>query len=246
MGKSFSELENNSSKRLIGIGAVILLHLILAYILISGLSKDIQKPVDRPVELQIIQDKKPEPEKPKPIEKPPEPPKIVKKVLKTTDTQKVVQKTTSSKQKTETAKSTTKQETTTTQEKTTQNTTTSSTQTSSSQTTSTTKSSDQKSDEPKEKPAGVTRGVSKGEAGCKPPDYPREAQMSEEQGTVLISVLVDGTGKVKEAKVKRSSGSKTLDKAASKAFSLCTFKPAMKDGEPQESWYDIPYEFAIQ
>ncbi len=74
-------------------------------------------------------------------------------------------------------------------------------------------------------PAGVTRGVA--------------------QGEVLISVYVNTDGKVKDAKVKSSSGSRSLDRAASKAFSLCTFKPAMKNGEPQESWYDIPYEFVL-
>jgi len=94
-------------------------------------------------------------------------------------------------------------------------------------------------------PTGVTRGVSQGEAGCKRPDYPRDALMNEEQGNVLISVFVNTDGKVKDAKVKKSSGSRSLDRAASKAFSLCTFKPAMKNGEPQESWYDIPYEFIL-
>ncbi|MDN5433777.1 MAG: energy transducer TonB, partial [Acinetobacter sp.] len=24
------------------------------------------------------------------------------------------------------------------------------------------------------------------------------------------------------------------------------FKPALKNGEPQDSWYDIPYEFVLQ
>jgi len=98
----------------------------------------------------------------------------------------------------------------------------------------------------KPKPAGETRGVSSGEAGCKTPEYTREALQNEEQGEVLISVFVGSDGKVKEAKVKKSSGSKSLDKAAAKAYSLCTFKPALKNGEPQDSWYDIPYEFVLQ
>ncbi len=95
MGKSFSELENNSGKRLHWNWAVITLHLIVLYGLITGLSKKGEKTVEEPVELIIIQDKKPEPEKPKPIEKPPELPKLVKEVLKTPDPQpeqKVVEK----------------------------------------------------------------------------------------------------------------------------------------------------------
>ncbi|KJG78355.1 energy transducer TonB, partial [Acinetobacter baumannii] len=99
---------------------------------------------------------------------------------------------------------------------------------------------------PAPKPAGVTRGVSEGSAGCEKPEYPREALMNEEQGTVRIRVLVDTSGKVIDAKVKKSSGSKILDKAATKAYSLCTFKPAMKDGVPQQDWYEIEYPFVIE
>ena len=95
------------------------------------------------------------------------------------------------------------------------------------------------------KPAGISRGVSEGEAGCQKPEYPREALMNEEEGTVRIRVLVDGSGKVIDSKVKKSSGSKSLDKAAVKAYSLCTFKPAMKDGVPQQEWYEIEYPFTL-
>ncbi|BCX72681.1 TonB family protein [Acinetobacter bereziniae] len=233
MGKNFSELENNSAKRLIGIGAVILLHLIILYGLITGLSKHVEKPTDEPVELLIIQDKKPEPEKPKPIEKPPELPKLVEKVLKTPDPkprEKQVQKTNPDPKP---------------QEKPTEKPTQKTSESPESTPTQKTESEQKSDPTPKSKPAGETRGVSRGEAGCKKPDYPRESLQSEEQGEILISVFVGADGKVKEAKVKKSSGSKALDRAASKAFSLCTFKPALKNGEPQDSWYDIPYEFVM-
>lgn len=233
MGKNFSELENNSSKRLIGIGAVILLHLIILYGLITGLSKTVEKPADEPVELLIIQDKKPEPEKPKPIEKPPELPKLVQKVLKTPEpkpTEKPMEKPTATPKQTATPTPTATPKTSESPEP---------TPTPKPETTA-------KPEPAKPKPAGETRGVSSGEAGCKTPEYTREALQNEEQGEVLISVFVGSDGKVKEAKVKKSSGSKSLDKAAAKAYSLCTFKPALKNGEPQDSWYDIPYEFVLQ
>lgn len=226
MGKNFAELENNSTKRLIGIGAVILLHLIILYGLITGLSKNVEKPADEPVELLIIQDKKPEPEKPKPIEKPPEPPKLVDKVLKTPDPKPEQPKPTPQPTPTPTPTPTPSPSPVPSP-------------------TPTPTTAPKPEPAPPPKPAGETRGVSGGEAGCKRPDYPRDALQNEEQGEVLISVYVGSDGKVKEAKVKKSSGSKTLDKAASKAFSLCTFKPALKNGEPQESWYDIPYEFVL-
>ncbi len=224
MGMTFTDIENKSAKRLIGIAAVIFLHLLVAYILMSGLANNIQKPAEKPVELQIIQDIKPppppKPEEPKPKEKPPEPPKEVEKVATP------VQKTTPVAQPTKVA--------------------TPAPAAPSTPSPSPVAAPAPVAAAPAPKPAGVSRGVSEGSAGCEKPEYPREALMNEEQGTVRIRVLVDTSGKVIDAKVKKSSGSKILDKAATKAYSLCTFKPAMKDGVPQQDWYEIEYPFVIE
>ncbi len=103
MGMTFTDIENKSAKRLIGIAAVLFLHLLVAYILMSGLANNIQKPAEKPVELQIIQDIKPppppKPEEPKPKEKPPEPPKMVEKVAKVPEPPKQVEKVTTPVQK---------------------------------------------------------------------------------------------------------------------------------------------------
>lgn len=232
MGTKFEDLEKNSAKKLTGIGVVVFLHILVGLVLMAGMAKDIIKPTEQPVELMIIQDiKPPEPEPPK--ETPPEPPKIVEKVAQVPEVKPVekvvpVQKTLPTPTQPTTAAVPTP-----------------------------VAASPSPSPvaapapvvaaapAPAPPPAGVTRGVTQGEAGCKRPDYPRDALMNEEQGEVLISVYVNTTGKVQDAKVKKSSGSRALDRAASKAFSLCTFKPAMKNGEPQESWYDIPYEFVL-
>ncbi|HAV5266871.1 TPA: energy transducer TonB [Acinetobacter baumannii] len=225
MGMTFTDIENKSAKRLIGIAAVIFLHLLVAYILMSGLANNIQKPAEKPVELQIIQDIKPpsppKPEEPKPKEKPPEPPKEVEKVATP------VQKTTPVAQPTKVA-------------------TPAPAAPSTPSPSPVAAPAPVAAAAPAPKPAGVTRGVSEGSAGCEKPEYPREALMNEEQGTVRIRVLVDTSGKVIDAKVKKSSGSKILDKAATKAYSLCTFKPAMKDGVPQQDWYEIEYPFVIE
>ncbi|MEQ1275175.1 MULTISPECIES: energy transducer TonB [Acinetobacter] len=233
MGNNVTELESNSAKRLIGIGAVIFLHLVIFYALLNGLNQTVEKPVEKPVELQIIQDKPPEPEKPKPIEIPPEPPKVVKEVMKTPEPEKPVEKVEKVQKTAPVAPSQPTKATTPP------------TPTMAASPSPVAAPMATPAPAPAPKPVGATRGVSNGEAGCKQPDYPRDALQNEEQGSVTISVLVDTNGKVKEAKVKKSSGSKSLDRAASKAFSLCTFKPALKDGEAQESWYDIPYEFVL-
>lgn len=232
MGTKFEDLEKNSAKKLTGIGVVVFLHILVGLVLMAGMAKDIIKPREQPVELMIIQDiKPPEPEPPK--ETPPEPPKIVEKVAQVPEVKPVekvvpVQKTLP-----------------TPTQPTTVAVPTPVAASPSPSPVAAPAPVVAAAPAPAPPPAGVTRGVSQGEAGCKRPDYPRDALMNEEQGEVLISVYVNTTGKVQDAKVKKSSGSRALDRAASKAFSLCTFKPAMKNGEPQESWYDIPYEFVL-
>lgn len=234
MAKTFEDLDKSPAKRLAGIGVVIFLHILVAFILMSGLGKNIIKPTEKPVELQIIQEiKPPEPEPPKPEETPPEPPKIVEKVAKTPDIVKPLEKVVPVQKPTVATPTPAVAAPTVTAAP------------SPSPVAAPVATPAVATPAPAPKPAGVSRGVSDGEAGCKAPTYPRDAAMAEEQGNVLISVLVGTNGQVKEAKVKKSSGSRSLDKAASKAFSLCNFKPAMKDGEPQESWYDIPYEFVL-
>ena len=232
MGTKFEDLEKNSAKKLTGIGVVVFLHILVGLVLMAGMAKDIIKPTEQPVELMIIQDiKPPEPEPPK--ETPPEPPKIVEKVAQVPEVKPVekvvpVQKTLP-----------------TPTQPTTVAVPTPVAASPSPSPVAAPAPVVAAAPAPAPPPAGVTRGVSQGEAGCKRPDYPRDALMNEEQGEVLISVYVNTTGKVQDAKVKKSSGSRALDRAASKAFSLCTFKQAMKNGEPQESWYDIPYEFVL-
>ncbi|AUC05883.1 MULTISPECIES: energy transducer TonB [Acinetobacter] len=232
MGTKFEDLEKNSAKKLTGIGVVVFLHILVGLVLMAGMAKDIIKPTEQPVELMIIQDiKPPEPEPPK--ETPPEPPKIVEKVAQVPEVKPVekvvpVQKTLP-----------------TPTQPTTVAVPTPVAASPSPSPVAAPAPVVAAAPAPAPPPAGVTRGVSQGEAGCKRPDYPRDALMNEEQGEVLISVYVNTSGKVQDAKVKKSSGSRALDRAASKAFSLCTFKPAMKNGEPQESWYDIPYEFVL-
>ncbi|NUF51773.1 energy transducer TonB [Acinetobacter seifertii] len=240
MGMTFTDIENKSAKRLIGIAAVIFLHLLVAYILMSGLANNIQKPAEKPVELQIIQDIKPppppKPEEPKPKEKPPEPPKMVEKVAKVPEPPKQVEKVVTPVQKNTPIAQPTKVATPAP----------AAPAAPSAPSPSPVAAPAPAAAAPAPKPAGVTRGVSEGSAGCEKPEYPREAEMSGEQGTVRIRVLVDTNGKVIEAKIKKSSGSRILDKAATKAYSLCTFKPAMKNGVPQQDWYEIEYPFVIE
>jgi protein TonB len=79
-----------------------------------------------------------------------------------------------------------------------------------------------------------------------PPKYPKAALMNEETGTVAMGFLVATDGKVIESKVEKSSGSKSLDKAALSALSLCKFKPGNKDGKPEQLWAKLDFVWKLE
>jgi len=81
---------------------------------------------------------------------------------------------------------------------------------------------------------------------CDPPKYPKAALMNEETGTVSLMFLVGPDGKVTDSKIEKSSGSKSLDKAALTAFSLCKFKPGTKDGKPDQLWAKVEFVWKLE
>jgi protein TonB len=80
---------------------------------------------------------------------------------------------------------------------------------------------------------------------CETPKYPKAALVNEESGTVQMAFLVAADGKVVESKLERSSGSKSLDKAALTAFGLCKFKPGTKDGKAEQMWTKVEFVWAF-
>lgn len=81
---------------------------------------------------------------------------------------------------------------------------------------------------------------------CESPKYPKAALMNEETGTVTMGFLIAADGKVVESKVEKSSGSKSLDKAALGALSLCKFKPGTKDGKPDQLWARVDFVWKLE
>lgn len=81
---------------------------------------------------------------------------------------------------------------------------------------------------------------------CESPKYPKAALMNEETGTVTMGFLIAVDGKVVESKVEKSSGSKSLDKAALAALSLCKFKPGIKDGKPDQLWARVDFVWKLE
>ena len=233
MGKRFTELENSTTKRFVSLGIVILLHLIVLYGLSTALSKKVETPTEVPVEALIFQDTAPKSESLHVINLQSKSTVAVKKTAKMTHAKTNKKplgkaKSTSS----NSASSASSASSATDTELPASSPQASSTSTASSSTTTI-------------KPKGETRGVTAGEKACKRPEYPDYSVQKKEQGSVIVSLFVSRDGVVKESKIKKTTGSKALDQAAAKAFSLCGFKPALKDGEPQDAWYDIPYEFEL-
>ncbi|MDL2357435.1 MAG: energy transducer TonB [Pseudomonadota bacterium] len=76
-------------------------------------------------------------------------------------------------------------------------------------------------------------------------EYPKASLMNEEEGAVSLSFLVSADGSVVESKIDKTSGFKTLDKAAVKGLSACKFKPGTKDGAPAQTWTKVDYVWKL-
>ena len=76
-------------------------------------------------------------------------------------------------------------------------------------------------------------------------EYPKAALMNEEQGVVSMAFLVSADGKVLESKLEKTSGFKSLDKAAMSAITACKFKPGSKDGKPDTTWTKVDYNWSL-
>ncbi len=75
--------------------------------------------------------------------------------------------------------------------------------------------------------------------------YPDVAIKAGIEGKVMISVLIDRSGRVQKTVI-RSSSSSLLDKAAIEAVKKTTFKPGFQNKQPVNSWLLIPVIFKLR
>ena len=79
------------------------------------------------------------------------------------------------------------------------------------------------------------------------PVYPDVAKLTGQSGTVWIEVLLDKEGKVREAKVAKSSGSNVgFDDAALEAAYKNIYKPAIQNGRPIPIRVTYPVKFSLK
>ncbi len=79
-----------------------------------------------------------------------------------------------------------------------------------------------------------------------PPEYPRIARRRGYEGTVRIDALVDEDGRVREVKIRKSSGHAALDRAALSAVKKWRFEPGRRGAEPVRMWVEVPVRFELR
>lgn len=79
------------------------------------------------------------------------------------------------------------------------------------------------------------------------PEYPEVALLTNREATVWIKALVDKGGKVREARIAKSSGMNVgFDEAALAAAYKNIYKPAIQNGQPVAIWVTYPVEFKMK
>ena len=214
--------EKNPGKNLTGIAIVIVLHLIVAYGIVTGLGKKMISKVSEAVETKIIEDVKPPPppETPPPppppeMKAPPPPfiPPVEVQVQTPPPQQNVIANTTQAKPAT----------------------------------TEIIKAPPAPPTPAPAKPAGPARTPAVADFNtCSKPEYPKSSLRNEETGVSTISFLIGADGTVKESKVSKTSGFRDLDKAAQVALGKCRFKPATENGQAIESWQPVQYVWTLE
>jgi protein TonB len=75
--------------------------------------------------------------------------------------------------------------------------------------------------------------------------YPVESEALGEQGTVLVTAVIEASGVASNVRVKRSSGHLRLDEAAVQAVKCFRFIPGKVNGVPESMQYDAPIKFQL-
>ena len=95
-------------------------------------------------------------------------------------------------------------------------------------------------------PAKPIAGVQLEYAQAPAPAYPRDALRDGVEGTVLLKVLVDVDGRPLDVQIERSSGNRSLDRAArEQVLQRWRFHPAMQDGRAVQAIGLVPVDFRL-
>lgn len=82
-------------------------------------------------------------------------------------------------------------------------------------------------------------------ASNRKPVYPLLSRKNDEQGTVVLRVLVTADGRADKVSLKQSSGHTLLDESALNAVKTWRFHPATRNNQPIPEWYQIAIPFTL-
>ena len=92
-----------------------------------------------------------------------------------------------------------------------------------------------------------TKTFSAGYASYMPqPKYPLISRRNKEEGSIFFNIELDENGKLITYSIIKSSGYKRLDKEAEKALKAAKFQPALKNGIPVKSDFDLTITFTLK
>jgi protein TonB len=79
------------------------------------------------------------------------------------------------------------------------------------------------------------------------PEYPPQSRRLGEQGSLVLQVMVDASGRVTDSKLVQSSGSQRLDQAALDGVKTnYRFFPGTVGGKPQPMWFTFKFTWKLQ
>lgn len=77
------------------------------------------------------------------------------------------------------------------------------------------------------------------------PVYPALSHRLDEQGKVMIRVLIGKDGTALRGDIYQSSGFERLDQAALRAVLSWRYVPGQRAGVPQDMWFNVPVNFSL-
>lgn len=77
------------------------------------------------------------------------------------------------------------------------------------------------------------------------PEYPRLSRQRNEQGKVVVNVLIGIDGTAQKAEIKLSSGFERLDQAALATVKAWRYVPGKRGGMAEAMWFAVPISFVM-
>lgn len=100
--------------------------------------------------------------------------------------------------------------------------------------------------DPPKPPVLVLADVDPRFAGIFQPDYPASEQRREIEGNAKVKVLIGTDGRVKAVELISATSPGFFEETRRRALSKWRFKPATRDGVPEESWKVMTVTFQIR